>query len=99
MADVLSKLESCEPEQIPKTIIFCQTKNNVCKVYKCLQSTAKNKQSVGMYHASMTRNSKTVVQNEFEQNSSLRVLTATVAFGMVICNNHSRTSYTFIFKF
>ena len=94
MAGVLSKLESCEPEQIPKTIIFCQTKNNVCKVYKCLKSTAKNKQSVGMYHASMTRNSKTV---EFAQNSSLRVLTATVAFRMVICNNNSRTSYTFIY--
>ena len=64
MAGILSKIESCEPEQIPKTI-FCQMKNNVCKVYKCLKSTAKNKLSVGMYHASMTSNSKMVVQNEF----------------------------------
>ena len=86
MAGVLSKLKSCEPKQIPKTIIFCQTKNNVCKVYKCLKSAAKNKLSVGMYHASMTKNTKALVQNEFAQDSSLKVLTATVAFGMVIYN-------------
>lgn len=84
MAGVLSKLERCEPEQIPKTIIFCQTKNNVCKVYKYLKSAAKDKLSVGMYHASMTKNTKTTIQNEFARNSQLKVLIATVAFGMVI---------------
>ena len=39
--------------------------------------------SVGMYHASMTKNTKAL---EFAQDSSLKVLTATVAFGMVIYN-------------
>ena len=63
MAGVLSKLGSCEPKQILKTI-FCQIKNSVCKVYKCLKSAAK-KLSVGMCHASVTDNTKVLVQNEF----------------------------------
>ena len=67
MAGLLSKLESSEPEQIPKTVIFCQTKNNVRKVYKCLKSAAKNKLSVEMYHPLMTKNSKALVQNELAQ--------------------------------
>ena len=80
---MLSKLELCDPEQIPKTIIFCQTKNNVCKVYKCLKTASKDSLSVGMYYASMTQDTKTIIQNEFSGTSKLKVLVATVAFGMV----------------
>lgn len=50
---------------------------------------------MGMYHASMTQATKASVQADFSGNSSLRVLVATVAYGMVNIANIVLKSYLF----
>lgn len=74
-----------EPQDVPKMIIFCQTKEAAVKIYRLLliQSSC-NKEYVCMFHASLTRTTKVVIQQRFQSSSStLRCLVATVAFGMV----------------
>jgi len=69
---------------IPKTIIFSQTKDEVYRVYKFLQTSAKHKHSVCMYHASQSVETKSFIQLTFKSTmTELRCLSATVAFGMV----------------
>ena len=51
-------------------------------MYKFLSKSA-NKGIVTMYHSSLTQVTKTAVQNDFKAGTSLRCLSATVAFGMV----------------
>ena len=78
---------------IPKTIIFSQTKDEVYKVYKFLQTSAKHKHSVYMYHASQSVETKSFIQLTFKSTQTeLRCLSATVAFGMV-CTAHEHPLY------
>ena len=54
------------------------------KVYLFLRNAAKRNAYVGMFHASLTESTKSSVQAQFKSpQSQLRVLCATVAFGMV----------------
>ena len=77
-------LRSPTHTDIPKTIVYVQTKDMACKVYHFLQQAALKRGYVGMYHANLTSHTKSVVHRDFGgPSSSLRCLVATVAFGMV----------------
>ena len=78
VADLLSKDE----EVVPKTIIFCRTKNDCAKVYSFLYKSS-HSYAVSMYHSSLTQATKTQVQDSFKSRGQLKCLSATVAFGMV----------------
>lgn len=75
VADALSRNE------MPKTLIFCCTRNDCAKVYTFLSKSAHRQ--VSMYHSSLTQNTKSKVQSSFGYGGQLRCLSATVAFGMV----------------
>ena len=80
---MIASFKSLTQGDIPKTIVFAQTKAVVCKLYKYL-TAALGSTVVGMYHASLTPTYKQSLQRQFSSNeSSLRCLVATVAFGMV----------------
>ena len=80
----MSTLASVDPSEIPKTIIFTQTKDMASKVYDVLKKSAFKSHYVSMYHASLTQRTKSFVQRQFGTNEScLRCLVATIAFGMV----------------
>ena len=65
-------------------IIYTQTKDVTCKVFSYLRRFAPQKHWVGLYHASLTETTKLFMQHQFHNNESqLRCLVATVAFGMV----------------
>ena len=84
MSGLIASLKTGKPESSPKTLIFCQTKEAVVKVYRLLLHSAKSRESVSMFHASLTKTTKQAIQQEFQSPSSaLRCLVATVAFGMV----------------
>ena len=69
---------------VPKMIIFCQSKDAAVKIYRFLSGSAYRKESVSMFHASLTQNTKRVIQEKFQSSTCiLRCLVATVAFGMV----------------
>ena len=68
---------------VPKTIIFCQTKNICAKVYRLLLKAAERKCAVSMYHASLTRSTRVQVLHDFKSGRLLQCISATVAFGMV----------------
>ena len=76
---------------MPKAVIFCRTKEKACQVYDFLKSAAPNKEMVGLYHASLTKETKAYTQEQFTK-SNIRLLAATVAFGMVL------TSFTVLKK-
>lgn len=76
VADMLSRNE------VPKTLIFCCTRDDCAKVYGFLSKSARRQ--VSMYHSSLTQTTKTEVQSSFGCGGQLRCLSATVAFGMVI---------------
>ena len=64
-------------------IVFTQTKNAAVKVYDMLRKASNKRHYVGMYHA-LTPQTKSFAQQQFQTNESeLRCLVATVAFGMV----------------
>lgn len=70
--------------KIPKTIIYCHTKDSACKVYSFLKKASKAKHAVDVYHASLSELHKTFVQSAFQSTTSeIRCLVATIAFGMV----------------
>lgn len=79
-------------EEVPKTIVFCRTKNDSSKVYRFLHKSAHNKHAVSMYHSSLTQATKIQVQDNFKSGSQLRCLSATIAFGMVIHVHNNRIS-------
>ena len=80
----MSSLASVDPSWIPKTIIFTQTKNMACRVYDVLKKSAFKSHYVSMYHASLIQRTKSFVQRQFGTDEScLRCLVATIAFGMV----------------
>ena len=76
VADALSR------NAMPKTLIFCCTRNDCAKVYGFLRKSAHRQ--VSMYHSTLTQTTKTEVQSSFRCGGRLRCLSATVAFGMVI---------------
>lgn len=71
------------PLEVPKTIIFCRTKNDAAKVYALLNKCAHGRHTVDMYHSSIRQETKRRVQCRFKDGSQLRCLSATIAFGMV----------------
>ena len=69
---------------MPKTLVFAQTKDQAWKIFHMLRGASTKKEYVGMYHASISQNTKTALQYLFKNDhSTLRCLVATVAFGMV----------------
>ena len=75
-----------ERETVPKTLVFCLTKDSCFNIFTCLQETLHGdnewKRSwVGIYHASMSSEAKSLKQKSFKLGS-MRVLIATSAFGM-----------------
>ena len=64
--------------------IFTQTKNKTCNVYSYLNSASCTKGAVGMYHADLTTYNKALVHDQFKRGI-MRILVATVAYGMVDC--------------
>lgn len=53
------RLKNCrDPSKFPKTVVFCRHKEMVAKLFQFLQHSAKHKESVGMYHASLTEQTK-----------------------------------------
>ena len=69
---------------VPKMMIYTQTKDVTCKVFSYLRKSAPQKHWIGMYHASLTEKTKVFMQRQFQNNESqLRCLVATIAFGMV----------------
>ena len=69
--------------EMPKTIIFCCTKNDCSKVYRHLAKAAVCKHTVSMYHASLTQDTKRQMLDDFKSGVQLLCLSATIAFGMV----------------
>ena len=76
-------LRSPTHTDIPKTIVYVQTKDMAWKVYHYLQQAPLKRCYVGMYHANLTSHTKSVVQDFGGASSSLRCLVVTMAFGMV----------------
>ena len=71
------------PEQVPKTVIFCLSKDDVLAVYTFLLKAASpcNRHFVGIYHASLTEHSRSVHQDRFSDGRE-RIIVSTSAFGM-----------------
>lgn len=78
------KLGSQDPHSIPKTVMFCRTKERAVRLYKFLSSTAYHEHYIGAYHASLTDDTRKFVYRNFVARcGELRCLCATVVFGMV----------------
>lgn len=77
-------LTAKDASDIPKMLIFTQTKDMTCKVYSFLMNSVSKKHWIGMYHASLTQVTKSFIQRQFQNDESeLRCSVATIAFGMV----------------
>jgi superfamily II DNA helicase RecQ len=73
-----------DPKNMPKTVVFCRTKNVAARIYYFLSKEAASRECVSMFHASLTDETKASVYRTFSSsNSVIRCLCATVAFGMV----------------
>ena len=85
LSGLISKLQTCaSPRDIPKTVIFCRRKDMVAVLYKHLRSCSKIPDSVSMFHASLTDETKKSIYSTFTSSSStLRCLISSIAFGMV----------------
>ncbi len=70
--------QACEQNSQGRILIYCGTRKMTEEVAEFLK---KRWDSVGFYHAGMTANERTETQNAYMQGS-LRILTATNAFGM-----------------
>ena len=83
LRSLASGLRSAEhPQDFPKTIIFCQTKEITSKIYTYLSCYQKDR--IGMYHASLTKETRQHVYRLYcDPGSQLRCVIATIAFGMV----------------
>ena len=79
------RLKKCtDPSIFPKTVVFCRQKEMVAKVFQFLQHSAKSKDFVGMYHASLSEQTKNEMYRRFCNPASiLCCLVATIAFGLV----------------
>ena len=68
----------------PKVVVFCSRKDAVSTIFQFLRQSAKTKESVAMYHASLTDDTKKHIYTDFSTpHSTIRCLVATIAFGMV----------------
>ena len=82
-------MKSTDPHSIPKTLIFCQTKESAIKAYRLFLQYTPSKDTVSVFHASLTQSTKSIIVDNFQScNSSLRILVATIAFGMVCVQVH-----------
>lgn len=70
-------------DDIPKTLIFCQTKDMAVKVYSELLQHTAFKDSISMYHASLSEATKLAIQHRYGHTDLLKCVVATVAFGLV----------------
>ena len=79
------QLKNCNDSSLyPKTVVFCRQKEMVSKVFQFLQHSAKSKDFVGMYHASLSEQTKKEIYRQFcNPVSKLCCLVATIAFGLV----------------
>ena len=59
----MKSLKSAIPGDIPKILIFTQTKSTACKLFQLLRRAAVKKEYVGMYHASLTQYTKASIQH------------------------------------
>ena len=80
----MTALKSVCSAQIPKSIVYAQTKNSACKIYRLLSSFAHSRKNVGLYHADISKSNKALTHHEFSRGGSeLKCLVSTVAFGLV----------------
>ena len=71
LSPLVSNLKSATcSEQVPKTVIFCCTKDSCYNVYKHLwKNVVSSKRDwFGIYHASMSETGKAVHQERFKQS-------------------------------
>lgn len=81
---LVSLLKQADPKSIPKTLIFCHTKELAIKVYRLFIQNSPSKDMISVFHASLTQCTKEIVVHRFLScESLLRIVIATVAFGMV----------------
>ena len=84
LAGLAEQLKTESPESIPKAIIFATTKTLTMQLYSFLSRCARFKHYVGVYHASLTKETKDFVYRNFVARSSeMRCLCATIAFRLV----------------
>ena len=83
LSSMLSSTNS--PESIPKTLIFCRSKDTLYNVYVYLIRSCNNatKGYVGQYHATMTLQGRSQHYRDFKSGRQ-RVMVATSAFGLGI---------------
>ena len=55
-----------EATSVPKTLIFCHTKDVTSKVYNVLCNSAVKSRVVGTYHASLTRRQSCMFNSSFK---------------------------------
>ena len=77
LRSLASGLKSAKfPQDFPKTLIFCQTKDITSKICQ--------KDRIGMYHASLTKETRQHIYRLYrDPGSKLHGVIATVTFGMV----------------
>ena len=84
LSGIATKLTSSDPNSIPKTIIFFNTKALVLRAYTYLRNQAYQKHYVGAYHSSLTDETKQFISHSFSSSTAeMRCLCSTIAFGMV----------------
>ena len=60
------KLKNCnDPSIFPKMVVFCHQKEKMAKAFQFLQHYAKSKDFVGMYHASLSEQTKNEIYSQF----------------------------------
>ena len=80
----MTVLKSVHTAQVPKSIVYTQTKNSACKIYRLLSASALNRKRVGLYHADISKSNKAFTHHEFSRaDSDLKCLVATIAYGLV----------------
>lgn len=81
---LVSLLKQADPKSVPKTLIFCHTKESAIKVYRLFIQNSPSKEMVSVFHASLTQSTKEIIVHKFRSYESLlRIVIATIAFGMV----------------
>lgn len=67
-----------------QSLQISQTKDKVYKVFTLLNTLAKHKHQVSVYHASQSEETKSFIQSKVRSPSSeLRCLSVTITFGMI----------------
>jgi len=74
------KVETRIDENV-SSIIYCQTRKDVEKVFNVLKEDSQNPELYGMYHGGLSAEEKHTTHTQFV-NDEVRVLIATVCFGM-----------------